>query len=231
MPVSPGTELGDDCHMPCHLMEAGCVFSETYHRDRGRKRRRYASAGIPMSIIAWSGCCTPKTPITMVDGFEDLVSHPRNHAAWREPLPSAAVMKLGGAVGRAAAGKSPTARIPSARLHRRAGVSVARRRAWNRQSTMAGGSFPVGTTGELRAPRCLVAAVPVVEHSARGQVCRRRGVRPLPPRHCRDVPPPSDGTIARSDRLRAAGRFRWTDRNEDVRRRSLRVHDRTARRT
>jgi len=89
--------------------------------------------------IAWTRCCTPKTQVTIVYRFEDLISDPRNHAPWREPLPSAAVMELGGAVGRTAAGKSPTARIPSARLHRRAGVSIARRRAWHRQSTVAGG--------------------------------------------------------------------------------------------
>jgi hypothetical protein len=181
--------------------------------------------------IAWTRCCTSMTPITIVYRWEDLVSEPRNHAAWWEPVRSAAAMELGGVIGREAAGKSPTDQISSARLYCRADLSIARRRAWHRQSPVAGRSFPVGTTGKLCGPDWVLAGVTLVERSAWRQICRRRGVRPLSPRHCRDVPPPSHGTVARSDRFSTGGRFRSADRNDDVRRRSLCVHDRTARRT
>jgi hypothetical protein len=164
----------------------------------------------------------------MNDACENLVTGPRNHATWLNWLSGAAVMELGGAVGRATTGRSPSAGIPAEGLLRRNGVSVARRRAWHRRSAVAGGSFTAGTIGKFRKSARPVAAVSLVKYSARGQVCRRRGVRPLPRRHCRDVPPPFHGTVALSDRLRTRGWCRSPDRNGDVQRRSFRLHDRTA---
>ena len=177
-------------------------------------------------------CCTPQTPITMVDGF----GRPRFGPAESRRLAGTAPERGGdgarGAVGRAAAGKSPTARIPSARLHRRAGVSVARRRAWHRpehcgrrvisrrhdRPSFAGqaGSWPqspwlntrpgVEYVGDAVCARC---------HPDIAETFRRHPM----------------GRSLVSDRLRTGGRFRSAGRNDDVRRRSLRVHDRTARRT
>ncbi len=130
--------------------------------------------------------------------------------------------------GRAAAGKSPTARIPSSRLHRLVGMFIACRGAWRRQSIVAGGLLPAGRFDKLRSPGWFVATVPLVKQPARGQVCRRRGMRPLPSRHCRHVPSPSHGTIARSNRIRTEGRLRAVDGIGDICRRSLSVHNRTA---
>ena len=81
---------------------------------------------------------------------EDRVSDWRIPADRRELLPIATVMELEGAIGHASAGNNATARISSARLENRDRVSLARRRAWRRQSTVAGGSIVVGTNGECR---------------------------------------------------------------------------------
>ena len=93
----------------------------------------------------------PRTPNNVVDGLVDFVSDLWNHAAGWRPPSRAVRIKLGGAVGHEAAGESPSARIPSTHLPGRAGMSVARRRAGHRPSTMAGKSFAVATAGKRRA--------------------------------------------------------------------------------
>ena len=131
-------------------------------------------------------------------------------------------MELGGPLDVQQPAKTRRPGFHRARLHRRAGVSVARRRDRHRPGTVAGGSFPVGTIG--RASRASPApwpqspwlnTRPEVKYVG-DAVCARchADIAETYRRH------PMGRSLV-SDRLRSGGRFRSAGRDDDVRRRPL----------